>query len=71
MAATFFTGLPLDGPDLGVRGRRRCAHVRLGPVPKPSQDHTKPAAFLTRKPFLAASGAGTPARPDPRAPPLS
>jgi [mycofactocin precursor peptide]-tyrosine decarboxylase / 3-amino-5-[(4-hydroxyphenyl)methyl]-4,4-dimethylpyrrolidin-2-one synthase len=38
MAAKFFTGLPLDGPDPEcVRGN---APVSAGPVPRPSQDHS-------------------------------
>jgi mycofactocin radical SAM maturase len=50
MAAKFFTGLPLDGPDPECVGGDAMHTVRLSPVPKPSQDHTKPVTFLTRKP---------------------
>ena len=40
MAAKFFTGLPLDGPDpsaCSATARRRCAASR----PKPSVDHSR------------------------------
>ena len=43
MAAKFFTGLPLDGPDPEcVRGHGRTAldAVATGSVPKPSRDHS-------------------------------
>jgi hypothetical protein len=53
MAAKFFTGLPLDGPDPECVGGDAMHTVRLSPVPKPSQDHTKPVRFLS-----LASGAG-------------
>jgi len=48
MAAKFFTGLPLDGPDpecVRGHGETALATVPAGTVPKPSQDHshrTKP-----------------------------
>ena len=48
MAAKFFTGLPLDGPDPECVGGDAMHTVRITP-PKPSQDHTKPVTFLTRK----------------------
>ena len=45
MAAKFFTGLPLDGPDpecvLG-HGEQLLAEVNAALNPKPSMDHTKP-----------------------------
>ena len=48
MAAKFFTGLPLDGPDpecVGGDGEQALAQLAAVPVtlqPRPSQDHTKP-----------------------------
>ena len=46
MAAKFFTGLPLDGPDpecVGGEGELALAGVAGGSAPKPSMDHSKPA----------------------------
>jgi radical SAM protein with 4Fe4S-binding SPASM domain len=43
MAAKFFTGLPLDGPDpecVRGHGQRALAGVAAGGVPKPSLDHS-------------------------------
>ena len=59
MAAKFFTGLPLDGPDpecVGGDGEVALAAlaatpVSLSPKPRPAMDHTKPA----RTPSLVAS----------------
>ena len=51
MAAKFFTGLPLDGPDPEcVQGHGEAAvnAVPVGLSPKPSMDHTKPVT-LSRK----------------------
>ena len=45
MAAKFFTGLPLDGPDpecVGGEGELAMAGVSVGAVPKPMMDHSKP-----------------------------
>ena len=60
MAAKFFTGLPLDGPDpecVGGDGERALAAARDSGAaelrPRPSGDHSKPVAFL-RKPAIAA-----------------
>jgi len=52
MAAKFFTGLPLDGPDpecVGGEGQHALATVDGALTPKPSMDHTRPVTFL-RKP---------------------
>jgi len=52
MAAKFFTGLPLDGPDpecVGGDGEVALAELAAVPVvlkPRPSQDHTKPERRL-------------------------
>jgi mycofactocin radical SAM maturase len=46
MAAKFFTGLPLDGPDpecVGGDGERALADVGSGAAPRPMMDHSKPA----------------------------
>ena len=54
MAAKFFTGLPLDGPDpecVGGDADDMLAAVPVSLVPRPSQDHSKPA----RVPSIAAS----------------
>lgn len=45
MAAKFFTGLPLDGPDpecVGGDGERLLDSVERGSAPKPSLDHSRP-----------------------------
>ena len=52
MAAKFFTGLPLDGPDpecVGGEGEVALSAIDVALSPKPSMDHTKPVTFL-RKP---------------------
>ena len=49
MAAKFFTGLPLDGPDpecVGGDGEEALAALSSVPVmikPRPAQDHSKPS----------------------------
>jgi mycofactocin radical SAM maturase len=55
MAAKFFTGLPLDGPDpecVSGYGEQILAAGANAVVPKPAMDHTKPVTF-TRKPVGA------------------
>jgi len=45
MAAKFFTGLPLDGPDpecVGGDGELALAGLTAGAAPRPSLDHSKP-----------------------------
>ncbi|MFP5487852.1 MAG: mycofactocin radical SAM maturase [Acidimicrobiia bacterium] len=45
MAAKFFTGLPLDGPDpecVGGDGELALAGVAAGEAPRPMADHSKP-----------------------------
>jgi hypothetical protein len=45
MAAKFFTGLPLDGPDpecVGGEGELALAGIDAGGVPRPAMDHSKP-----------------------------
>ena len=56
MAAKFFTGIPLDGPDpecVGGDGEHALSVVRPGSAPKPAMDHTKPVT-LTRKNAVVA-----------------
>jgi hypothetical protein len=59
MAAKFFTGLPLDGPDPEcVKGNAdlALASVADGSAPKPSGDHSRPGAVpvqLMRRPDRA------------------
>ncbi|MGE0000261.1 MAG: mycofactocin radical SAM maturase [Ilumatobacteraceae bacterium] len=51
MAAKFFTGLPLDGPDpecVGGEGYEALASVDRSSAPRPGLDHSKPVTF-TRK----------------------
>lgn len=46
MAAKFFTGLPLDGPDpecVGGDGEKALASVPVAIAPRPFPDHSKPA----------------------------
>ncbi len=57
MAAKFFTGLPLDGPDpecVKGRGEQPLAAVPPGTTPRPSPDHSRvvPVA-ITRRPDRA------------------
>jgi hypothetical protein len=47
MAAKFFTGLPLDGPDpecVKGYGELQLTNVERESVPKPSLDHSRPGA---------------------------
>ena len=45
MAAKFFTGLPLDGPDPEcVKGHGERALAAAAPAPRPAPDHTHRAA---------------------------
>ena len=51
MAAKFFTGLPLDGPDpecVGGDGEILLASVPVALTPRPSLDHSKPARQKVR-----------------------
>lgn len=46
MAAKFFTGIPLDGPDpecVGGDGEKYLASTPVAILPRPSMDHSKPA----------------------------
>lgn len=62
MAAKFFTGLPLDGPDPEcVQGYGEQALAAAGPVPRPGGDHSH---RTTRGPVPVSIG-----RPAPRAVP--
>ena len=52
MAAKFFTGIPLDGPDpecVGGDGEHALSTVVPGSSPRPAMDHSKPVT-LSRKP---------------------
>jgi hypothetical protein len=45
MAAKFFTGLPLDGPDpecVDGDGELALAGVESGSAPRPAADHSRP-----------------------------
>ena len=51
MAAKFFTGLPLDGPDpecVSGHGQRMLQSVAAGSAPRPMADHSRPVTFLRR-----------------------
>ncbi|MCU1367533.1 MAG: hypothetical protein JWN39_3172, partial [Ilumatobacteraceae bacterium] len=65
MAAKFFTGLPLDGPDpecVNGHGEHLLEGVSAASNPKPSMDHSKPAKVtavsvslgVTRKPVAVS-----------------
>lgn len=57
MAAKFFTGLPLDGPDpecVGGDADEALSIILRGSGPKPSMDHSKPVT-LTRKKLSISS----------------
>jgi len=64
MAAKFFTGLPLDGPDpecVNGFGETLLAGTNIAANPKPGMDHSKPAKIapvsisLSRKPVVSVS----------------
>ncbi|MCW4353651.1 mycofactocin radical SAM maturase [Hoyosella sp. YIM 151337] len=66
MAAKFFTGLPLDGPDPEcVQGYGESALATRGAVPKPSQDHSHSAKPRPpkKKPEPVLLSLGKPAPP--------
>ena len=51
MAAKFFTGLPLDGPDPEcVNGHGEPALAAVGSAPRPMMDHSRvqPVTFLRK-----------------------
>jgi hypothetical protein len=72
MAAKFFTGLPLDGPDPEcVRGLGELSLAQLGETtpPKPSLDHSRISRRTSAEPTeptepKAVTVAFTPRRPD-------
>jgi radical SAM protein with 4Fe4S-binding SPASM domain len=50
MAAKFFTGLPLDGPDPEcVGGEAAPLLAGVSSTPRPGMDHTKPVTFVRRE----------------------
>lgn len=53
MAAKFFTGLPLDGPDpecVGGEGEHLLATVAPGTAPRPDQDHSRRSGTINAQP---------------------
>jgi mycofactocin radical SAM maturase len=53
MAAKFFTGLPLDGPDpecVNGHGELALVGAAAADIPRPAMDHSRPVAFLRRSP---------------------
>jgi [mycofactocin precursor peptide]-tyrosine decarboxylase / 3-amino-5-[(4-hydroxyphenyl)methyl]-4,4-dimethylpyrrolidin-2-one synthase len=51
MAAKFFTGLPLDGPDpecVNGHGEPLLVGVGAGAAPRPAADHSRPVLFVRR-----------------------
>lgn len=69
MAAKFFTGLPLDGPDPEcVQGYSEGALLQVGrPIPAPSQDHSRTAAPRGLGADLLQIGSFSPSAPPSRA----
>jgi mycofactocin radical SAM maturase len=68
MAAKFFTGLPLDGPDPEcVKGHGEVALAGAGTVPRPSQDHSRRArpvpVTIGRRPEGPGATGRVPGRP--------
>jgi radical SAM protein with 4Fe4S-binding SPASM domain len=58
MAAKFFTGLPLDGPDpecVGGDADEALSIIARGSEPKPSMDHSKPVTLTRKKLSVSAS----------------
>lgn len=58
MAAKFFTGLPLDGPDpecVGGDADEALSTISRGSEPKPSMDHSKPVTLTRKKLSVSAS----------------
>jgi len=58
MAAKFFTGLPLDGPDpecVGGDADEALAVISRGSEPKPSMDHSKPVTLTRKKLSVSAA----------------
>jgi mycofactocin radical SAM maturase len=56
MAAKFFVGLPLDGPDpecVNGHGAELLAGVDGAAAPRPAADHSKAPVTLTRKPLTS------------------
>jgi mycofactocin radical SAM maturase len=52
MAAKFFTGLPLDGPDpecVNGHGATALVAVDRGTIPEPAGNHSSPVAFTRRR----------------------
>jgi mycofactocin radical SAM maturase len=67
MAAKFFTGLPLDGPDpecVQGHGAPALAAVAAGSAPRPSLDHSRTSAVVGARPVAL----GMPGRRGPAAP---
>ena len=76
MAAKFFTGLPLDGPDPEcVKGHGERALAAAAPAPRPSPDHSHRTAPHRTAPHQAAPHQAAPRGPVPltlsRRPPVS
>jgi mycofactocin radical SAM maturase len=60
MAAKFFVGLPLDGPDpecVNGHGAELLSAVNGAAPPRPSTDHSKAPVTFTRKPLTASNAA--------------
>jgi hypothetical protein len=69
MAAKFFTGLPLDGPDPEcVQGYGEQALAGERAKPQPSQDHSRKALPKRAQPVMVQLSL---TRPDISAPPVS
>ena len=60
MAAKFFTGLPIDGPDPEcVQGQGAAGLATARDIPSPSRDHSRrapvPLTLMTRPPVRPCS----------------
>jgi mycofactocin radical SAM maturase len=56
MAAKFFTGLPLDGPDPEcVAGHGEALLEQVSGVPVPAADHSRPVTFRRRRGLVATT----------------
>jgi mycofactocin radical SAM maturase len=57
MAAKFFTGMPLAGPDpecVAGHGEPVLAGIEVGSTPRPAPDHSRPVSLRTRPPTVRA-----------------
>ncbi len=66
MAAKFFTGLPMDGPDpecVKGHGQAALAEMDASASPRPAQDHSRPSAANQQQVLLGLPSIRRPDRP--------